>query len=249
LLSVGLDGLRLKQGGSISSPSQGISGAWGFVAKSNQASGSTTLIETNLSATQAQSSASGPNAVQTATSYNGTWYVDGSCTSASPGQDSVISTVSGNNISLTFNEGGNIFTGTGTVTGSTITRTYTGSNTKCTDSGTFTAAGFQSPGHFFGHLGFPLGADQVTATLTEGSNNSLTVQMALSGTDNGNFTFTGSAVANVMFVSGSVNGNAFSLFGYYDSAGTYTGTPNSIAVYDDNSVGGVYAYYGLLVKQ
>lgn len=89
----------------------------------------------------------------------------------------------------------------------------------------------------------------MTATLTEGSNNSLTVQATLSGTDNGSFTFSGSAIANVMFVAGTVNGNPFALFGYFDSNGTYTGTPNSIEVFDDNLVNGVYADYGLLVKQ
>ena len=71
----------------------------------------------------------------------------------------------------------------------------------------------------------------------------------MTGADNGNFTFSGSAVANVMFVSGSINGNSFSLFGYFDSSGTYNGTPNSIAVFNDNLVNGVYADYGLLVKQ
>ena len=125
-----------------------------------------------------------------------------------------------------------------------------GNNSNCSDTGTFT--GTQVPnlgGTFSGTLNFPSGADHVTATLTEGSNHSLTVQTTLTGADNGSFTFSGTAVANVMFVSGSINGNAFSLFGYFDSSGTYNGTPNSIAVFDDNPVNGIYADYGLLVKQ
>ena len=136
------------------------------------------------------------------------------------------------------------------MNGTTISGTYSGTNSNCSDSGTFT--GTQVPnlaGTFSGILNFPSGSDQVTATLTEGSNYSLTVQTTLVGADNGDFTFTGSAVANVMFVSGSVDGNAFSLFGYFDRSGQFTGTPNSIAVFDDNLVNGVYAYYGLLVKQ
>ena len=230
--------------------SQGISGSYEFVATSATTGGSTTLIEANLSANGAQSSASGPNQVQTATRLNGTWYVNGVCSSPSPGQNGITGTVSGTSITLTFNEGGNTFTGQGTVTGNTISGTYSGTNPNCSDSGTFT--GTQVPnlaGTFSGILNFPSGSDQVTATLTEGSNDSLMVQTTLSGTDNGTFTFSGSAVANVMFVSGSVNGNPFALFGYFDSSGTYTGTPNSIQVFDDNLINGAYANYGLLVKQ
>jgi hypothetical protein len=229
--------------------SAGIAGSYEFAAISST-NGSTTLIETNLTANGAQSNASGSTQVQTATYIDGLWYVNGACLSSSPGQNSILSTVSGNSITLTFNEGGNIFTGQGTVSGSTISGTYSGSSPDCPDSGTFTGTLVPSlAGTFSGRLNFPSGSDQVTATLTEGSNYSLTVQTTLVGADNGNFTFSGSAVANVMFVSGSVNGNPFSLFGYFDSSGRYTGTPNSIEVFNDNLVNGVYANYGLLVKQ
>ncbi len=235
---------------SNSGSAQGISGAYEFVASSSTTGGSKTLIEANLSASGAQSSANGPNQVQTATNLNGIWYVNGACSSASPGQNSISGTVTGSNITLTFNEGGNVFTGQGTLSGTTVSGTYAGSNSNCSDSGTFT--GTQVPnlsGTFSGTLNFPSGADHVQATLTEGSDHSLTVQTTLTGADNGNFTFSGTAVANVMFVSGSINGNSFSLFGYFDSSGIYNGTPKSIAVFDDNPVNGVYANYGLLVKQ
>ena len=243
--------LALGCGGGSSSAGS-ISGPYEFVATSNTTSGWTTLIEANLAANGAQTSANGPNQVQTATRLNGVWYVngDGQCPSPSPGQNSINATVSGNDITLTFNEGGNVFTGEGTVNGSTITGAYSGTNSGCSDSGTFT--GTQVPklaGTFSGILSFPSGAEQVTATLTEGSGNSLTVQTTLTGTDNGSFGFSGSAVANVMFVSGSVNGNPFSLFGYFDSTGVYTGTANSIQVFDDNAADGFYANYGLLVEQ
>ena len=225
--------------------SAGIAGSYEFAAKSST-SGSTTLIEANLTANGAQSNASGPSQVQTATYVNGLWYVNGACPSSSPGQNSVVSTVSGDSITLTFNEGGNVFTGQGTVSGTTVSGSYSGTNPGCTDSGTFT--GTQVPplgGTFSGTLNSNLGPYQVTATLTEGTGSSLTVQATLTGAYNGNFTFSGSAVANVMFVSGTVDGTAFSLFGYFDSKGTYTGTPNSIAVFDYNTL----AYEGLLVKQ
>lgn len=223
-----------------------VSGAWEFVAKSSTTSGSTTLIETDLSANGSQISATGASEVQTATYLNGTWYVNGACSSPLPGQNSVSGTISGNSISVTFNEGGNVFTGQGTVSGTTISGSYSGGGTSCSDAGSFT--GTQVPslgGTFSGTLTFPSGIDEVTAAFTEGSNDSLTVQTALTGADNGNFTFSGSAVANVAFVSGSIDGNTFSLFGYFDSTGTYTGTPNSIAVFDYDTL----AYEGLLVKQ
>jgi len=230
-----------------------MSGAYEFVATSTTTSGWTTLIEADLSANGAQSSASGPSQVQTATRLNGVWYVngDGQCPYASPGQNSITSTVSGNNVAITFNEGGNVYVGQGTVNGNTISGTYSGTNLNCSDSGTF--IGKQVPnlaGTFAGTLNFSSGADQVKAMLSEGNDASLTVQTILAGADNGVFSFSGFAVANVMFVSGSVNGNPFSLFGYFDGSGTYTGTPNSIQVFDDNAAAdGVYANYGLLVEQ
>ena len=50
--------------------------------------------------------------------------------------------------------------------------------------------------------------------------------------NNGTFTLTGSAVGNVMFVSGSVNGQTLSLLGYFDRTGAYTGMTNSMLVFD-----------------
>jgi hypothetical protein len=250
VLAIGCGGGSSTNGNNNSGSPQGISGAYEFVAKSNTTNGATTLIEADLSANGAQSSASGSSQVQTATNVNGTWFVNGDCSSPSPGQNSITGTVTGSNITLTFNEGGNVFTGQGTVSGSAVSGTYSGSNPNCSDSGTFTGTQVANlAGTFSGTLNFPSGQDQVTATLTEGSGNSLTVQTTLVGADNGNFIFSGSAVANVLFVSGSVNGNPFALFGYFDSSGIYTGTPNSIDVFDDNLVNGVYANYGLLVKQ
>lgn len=238
--------------GGGSSIAGSMSGPYEFVATSNTTSGWVTLIEANLSANGAQSSASGPNQVQTATRLNGVWYVngDGECPNPTPGQNSLNATAGGSNITLTFNEGGNVFTGEGTLSGSTITGNYSGTNAGCSDSGTF--IGTQVPnlaGTYLGTLSFPSGADQVSATLTESAGNLLTVQTTLTGTDNGTFSFSGSAVANVMFVSGTVNGNPFSLFGYFDSSGTYNGTAESIQVFDDVAADGVYANYGLLVEQ
>ena len=63
--------------------------------------------------------------------------------------------------------------------------------------------------------------------------------------DNGAFPLTGSAVGNVMFVSGTINGQPLSLFGYVDRAGAYTGMANSVLVFDYNT----QAKLGLLIKQ
>src|ERR1035441_1801627 len=190
---------------SSSSGSQGLSGSYEFVATSN--TGPKTLLETNLSANGANTSASGPSQVQVATYSNGFWYVNGVCSSPSPGQNSVSGMVNGNSVSFTFNEGGNVFTGQGTVSGTTVSGTYTGANAGCTDSGTFTGTQVAAlGGTFSGTLNSNLGSYQATTTLTEGTGNSLTVQATLTGAYNGTFTFSGSAVANVMFVSGTVEG-------------------------------------------
>ena len=159
--------------------------------------------------------------------------------------------VSGSNITFTFNEGGNIFTGEGTLNGTTISGTYSGSNPNCLvspDSGKFTATKVSGLGGTFSSGTFISSAgsysDQVTATLNGGSNNSLTMQFTFSGPDVGTYQFSGSAIGNVAFISGIMNGSAVSLFGYFDSSGTYTGVPNSIAVFNLGN-----AYVGLLVKQ
>ena len=48
-----------------------------------------------------------------------------------------------------------------------------------------------------------------------------------------------------MFVSGTVNGKVLSWFGYLDYTGRFTGTPNSLMVFDYNTG----ATVGLLLKQ
>jgi len=114
--------------------------------------------------------------VQTATYVNGLWYVNGGCSSSSPGQNSVTGTVSGSNISLTFNEGGNVFTGQGTVSGTTVSGSY---SETARLHGLRHVYGNRSAGprrDVLGDANFNLGSTQATATLTEGTGNSLTVQ-------------------------------------------------------------------------
>jgi hypothetical protein len=236
--------------------STGISGAYEFVVTSN-ITGGTTLVEANLAA---GGSASGPTKVQILTQENKAWYLNGVCFGATPGQNGVSSNISGSNIAVTFNEGGNTFTGQGTLVGNMVSGNYTVNNSKCPDligvpgfvpagydSGGFTGSPVPAlSGSFSGTLTLPDGADNAVLTLTEAGNRDLTVSAVLSGpTDNGTFAFSGTAVGNVMLVSGTINGNTLSLFGYFDSAGTYTGIANSLLVFNY----GTQVNAGLLLKQ
>jgi len=246
-------------GGSTTlTPSSGVSGAYEFIVTSN-VTGGTTLVEANLSANGNRSSATGPNQVEILTFENKTWYVNGVCFGAMPGQNSVLASVSGGNVALTFNEGGNTLPAQGVLTGTTITGNYSVTGSKCpdlvdhigvtpgSDLGGF--VGNQVPdlaGTFSGSLNLPDGTDDASFTFKEGANQTLTVNAALNGiAENGNFTFAGSAVGNVMFVSGSVNGKTLSLFGYLDRTGAFTGIANSVLVFDYDTL----ANAGLLIKQ
>jgi hypothetical protein len=101
-------------------------------------------------------------------------------------------------------------------------------------------------GTFSGTLTLINGTHNAALALTEGTNQTLTVSAQLNGpADNGTFPLTGSAVGNIMFVSGSVNGQMLSLFGYFDRAGMYTGVPDSMLVFDYNTL----AEIGVLVSE
>jgi hypothetical protein len=238
--------------------SSGVSGSYEFVVTSN-VTGGVTLVETNLAANGNQSGASGPSQVQILTLEKKIWYVNGICPGANPGQNSVAGTFSNNNVALTFNEGGYTIPGQGVLSGSVISGNYSVTGSSCpdligeigyppgTDSGGF--VGNQVPalaGTFSGTLNLPDGVDNAAFTLTEKSDFTLTASVVLTGAvDNGTFIFTGSAVGNIMSVSGSVNGQTLSLLGYYDRTGTFTGVPNTILVFNYETL----ASAGLLLAQ
>jgi hypothetical protein len=247
-------------GGGSTSTNSAVSGAYEFQVTSN-VTGSTTLVEANLAASGNQSSATGPSQVQVLTIENKTWYVNGICVGDTPGQNSVTATVKGSNIALTFDQGGNSLPGQGGLVGTTITGSYSVTGSSCpdltgdyllgippgTDFGGF--VGNQVPalaGTFSGTLNLTNGTHNGALTLTEDTNQTLTVSAQLNGpVDNGTFPLTGSAVGNVMFVAGSVNGQTLSLFGYFDRAGAYTGIPNSMLVFDYDTLSEI----GVLVSQ
>jgi hypothetical protein len=252
LFSVGCGG-----GNSVVTP---IAGPYEFVVTSN-VTGGTTLVEANMVSNGKQSTAAGPSQVQILTYENKNWYLNGVCSGSTPGQNMVSAGVTGkSNVALTFDEGGNNLLGSGTLTGTTISGSYTVNGSNCPDlvgipgfPNGFDSGGFLgSPtanlaGTFSGVLNLRNGIDDVTITLAEnGSNNGLTVNASLTGpAENGTFTLSGSAVGNIMLVSGSVNGQQWSWLGYLDSTGRFTGTANSIQLFDYNT----QVNAGLLVKQ
>lgn len=245
-------------GNSTSTSPSTVSGAYEFVVTSD-VTGGVTLVEANLAASGNQSSASGPSQVQILTLENKNWYVNGVCPGATPGQNSLAANVSGSNVALTFNEGGNALPGQGVLTGATITGDYSITGSQCPDL----VGGIEYPpgydfggfvgnlvpevaGTFSGSLNLPEGTDNAAFTLSEGTDNTLTISAQLNGpADNGTYTLTGSAVGNVMFVSGLVNGQAVTFLGYYDRVGAFTGMSNSILVFDYDTLTKV----GLLIEQ
>jgi hypothetical protein len=244
--------------GHSSLTSTAVSGAYEFQITSS-VTGGVTFVEANMAANGAQSDASGPSQVQILTLEHKVWYVNGSCTGTTPGQNAVATALSGHNIALTFNEGGYILPGQGMLTGTTVTANYSITGSSCPDLDGETGAppgadsggivGNQVPalaGTFSGSLNLPNGTDDAALTLTQGNSQALSVGVALTGpVDNGTFVFTGSAVGNVVFISGSINGQALSLFGYFDRTGAFTGIPNSMLVFNY----GTLSQVGLLLGQ
>lgn len=226
-----------------------VAGAYEFVVTSN-VTGSITLVETNLSESGNQVSASGPSQVQILTLEKKTWYLNGVCAGSTPGQNSVSATLNGDNVAVTFNEGGYQLPAQGVITGTQMTGNYSITGSTCpgltgspstippippgVDQGGFVGSEVPSlGGTFSGTLNLPDGTDNANVTLAENSDGSLAATVTLTGlVDNGTFTFAGSAVGNVIFVSGTVNQQNLSLFGYFDRSGTYTGFPNSLLVFN-----------------
>lgn len=227
-----------------------VSGAYEFVVTSN-VTGGVTLVETNLSANGNQVSASGPAQVQILTLEKKTWYVNGVCAGSSPGQNSISASLNGDKVAVMFNEGGYQLPAQGVITGTQLAGNYSISGSGCSDltgststvppvyppgvdQGGFTANEVPGlAGTFSGTLNLPDGTDNAIVTLVENADSSLTATVSLTGTvDNGTFTFSGSAVGNVILVTGSVNQQNISLFGYFDRAGTYTGFPNSLLIFN-----------------
>jgi hypothetical protein len=242
--------LNLSCAGHNTLTSPNIAGAYEFVVTSN-VTGGVTLVEANLAANGDQSTGSGPSQVQILTLEKKIWYVNGSCPGSTPGQNSVSTSANGNQIAVTFNEGGNALSAQGTLAGSVISANYAISGSSCPDlTGTtdFPPGVDQGgivgnqvanlAGTFSGTLILPNGVDDAVLTLTENSDRTLSVNVSLTGpVDNGSFVFTGTAIGNTLFASGTVSGRNLTLLGYYDRAGTYSKLPNSLLVFDYDTAG------------
>lgn len=222
-----------------------ISGAYDFLVTSN-VTGAMTLVEANFSANGSQSTAAGPTQVQILTLEKKIWYINGSCPGNTPGQNSLAATPNGENIGVTFNEGGNAFGGQAVLTGSTINGSYSVSGSSCPDL--VGVIGIYPPGYdqgafvgnpvaaltgtFVGPLDNSSGTDNASFKLSENPDQSLTVTAQLTGVDNGTFTLTGTAIGNSMFVNGPVSGANISLLAYYDRQGVFSGYPGSLLVFN-----------------
>lgn len=227
------------------SPNNSVSGAYDFAVTSN-VTGAVTLVEANLSGSGSQSSANGPTQVQILTLEKKIWYVNGSCPGNTPGQNSLTTSITGDNVAVRFDEGGNAFGGLAVFTGASINGSYSLTGSSCPDL--VGIIGVYPPGYdqggfvgnpvanltgtFSGSINLPSGTDNASFTLSEGSDQSLTVTAQLTGADNGTFTLTGTAIGNSMFVSGTVSGQDISLLGYYDRQGTFSGYPGSLIVFN-----------------
>jgi hypothetical protein len=136
--------------------------------------------------------------------------------------DSASGTISSSKaITLTLNEGGNVFDATGNYAASsppTMTGTYNSTSSACPDSGTFTGY-IAAPlsGAYAGLMLLPDGStDNAVATLSEASSASLSINFVVSGFDNGSFTLTGFVVANTFAVQGEIFGFPVMIAGYYN---------------------------------
>jgi hypothetical protein len=222
-----------------------VSGAYDIIVTSN-VTGAVTLVEANFSANANQSVAQGPTEVQILTLEKKIWYVNGSCPGSTPGQNGVTANINRQKVSVTFNEGGNTFGGSGVFTGSTINGSFSVTGSNCPDL--VGVVGIYPPGYdqggfvgnpvaaltgtFAGTLNLPSGTDNAAFTLSESGDQTLTVTAQLTGADNGTFTFTGTAIGNSMFVNGTVDSHNVTLLGYYDRQGTVGGYPGSLLVFN-----------------
>lgn len=222
--------------------------------------GGITLVEANLSGNGTQKAASGPAQVQILTLENKIWYLNGICAGSSPGDNSVNANVNNSgSFSVTFDEGGNAITGQASLLGSTISGSYALTGSSCPDlvgnlgypngydTGGFTGTPVPSiTGNFAGSLNLPEGAENTLLSIQSNPDQTVTIQASLTGeSESGVFTFSGPLTGNVMLVSGTINGTTRTWLGLYDSTGRFTGTANSVLIFDYD----VSAKAGLLLKQ
>ena len=138
-------------------------------------------------------------------------------------------------INFTFTENNNVFNVTGSLSGdgqSLVSGTYTAQNTNtCADAaGTITGSIVPKLSGIYAGSMCPLAVngntvvndcslspmDSVTATLTESSGGTLTITLALQGSDNTNLTLSGPVTGNAFSVSGAFQGQPVIFYGYHE---------------------------------
>jgi len=217
-------------------PTPNISGSWEFVAASTTNPGYVTGIEVALKegqvlvdgayAPNGQISASGPQIEFISFTPAGGIVFGGNCAPAAENTgNSLTGSISGNagTMNFTFTENGNVFNATAVLdaSGQSIdSGTYTAqSGSGCNDSGSLTGKIVPKlSGSFTGELTLPDGtSDGVTATVSENSSASLTLNLLATGPDVATFSLSGPVAGNYFSVTGTFN------VGGQDQSATYDG--------------------------
>jgi hypothetical protein len=223
-------------GGAIPQPPLvNIAGAWELKAASSNSGADVTGIEVALKVGQTlvngveqangQVTATGATQISilTINAANGSVVFGGNCALSGSGTYSLTGSYAalGGPFNFNYTENGNVFNVTATLggDGQSLTGTYTSATgSACSDSGTITGAVVPKlSGTYVGQLTLPDSTnDSVTATFSEDSTSTLTLNLVATGPDNTNFTMTGPVTGNAFLVQGTFQGNPVSYEGYYE---------------------------------
>jgi len=215
-----------------------IAGSWEFILTSTTQPGYSTAMEAALKEGQTlvtsgaggyvytgQISASGPQLNFVGSTPSASIVFGGNCAPAADNTgNSLTGSISGvgGSMNFTFTENGNVFNVSATLdaSGQLIdSGTYTAqSGSGCNDSGTLTRGEIvpKLSGTYTGQLLLNNNHDSATATLSESSTGTLTVNMVLTGADNTSLTLTGPVTGNAFFVQGTFQGTTLAYYGYYE---------------------------------
>jgi hypothetical protein len=222
-----------------------IAGSWEFILASTTQPGNSTGLEVALKEGQTldtsgagsylytgQISASGPQLNFVGFTPTGGIVFGGNCTPAADNTgNSLTGSISGlgGSMNFTLTENGNVFTVSAILdaSGQSIdSGTYTAqSGSGCSDSGTIVTGNIvpKLSGTYTGHLLVNGNNDSATATLSESSSGTLTMNLVLSGADNASLTLTGPVTGNSFSVQGTFQGTIISYYGYYELTHTTPG--------------------------
>jgi hypothetical protein len=232
ILVCGCGGLAANNSPGFTGPN--VSGTWEIAETSTAVPGNTLLVETNFTQNGSKVSATGASILllgfTNGASEDTAMYLGGLCSGS--GVDSLAATIGNDgSIGYSLNEGGNLFSGTGNTTSSTMSGLYQETSGTCADSGTLT--GILVPS--FDQLSFAAcnmsSAPYIESTsVSEQENHSVVV----SGTYNGGIPYTldGDRLGKVMNLAGDIDGQTTHVYAYlyngdnlyiYDESGNWLG--------------------------